>query len=276
MPALLAGQVDAGRLAEAEARAPTGRSARCPSRRPILIAPTLLDCARICAVVSVSSPRACGVAGSCGRRPGSAAARSKRRVGRDEALLRARPATVNGLERRARLVGRSRRRGSARAYGGAPPRSLASTRGQLASARISPVRGSITIAVAPFGLVASAPTPASTASTRSWIVASSVSCERRCPAASGCVVARSTIGWPSASLTIAALAVACRAAASLSRVLEARRGPCRRCRPCRAPARPASRAGRCGGWPGVERRCPAIFSFCDLAGAGRPAASRAR
>ena len=59
-PALLAGQVDAGRAAEAEAVDPVARRGRpraCCSRSAIVIAPTLIDCDRICAVVSVTQPR---------------------------------------------------------------------------------------------------------------------------------------------------------------------------------------------------------------------------
>ena len=52
----LAGQFDAGGRAEAEAVDPGVEVGRRPRSLPIWIAPTLLDWARISAVVSVSSP----------------------------------------------------------------------------------------------------------------------------------------------------------------------------------------------------------------------------
>ena len=81
---------------------------------------------------------------------------------------------------------------------GAAARSLGSTRGQLAMARIAPLRGSITSAVAPLGLW-SRPTWLSTASVRSCSAASMVSF-RSSPGLARLVSARLTV-WPVASLT---------------------------------------------------------------------------
>jgi hypothetical protein len=84
------------------------------------------------------------------------------------------------------------------AYAGAAHGLFASTRGQFASASTSLSRGSMTIAVAPFGRYAR-PTLASTCSTSSWIAASIVS-SSRAPGRAG-RVSRTLIDWPSASLT---------------------------------------------------------------------------
>ena len=77
--------------------------------------------------------------------------------------------------------------------------SLALIRGQLASARIAPVLGFITIAVALWGEYV-APTPASTCSTSLWSGADSV----RCSDLPGSIsrTLSTAIVWPRASLTI--------------------------------------------------------------------------
>ena len=101
--ALLAGQVDAGRACRSRTCAPSSRSAACPSRRPILIAPTLLDWARICAVRQRLGAARVRLAD---RAVGDLDLRRQveRRVGRDRAVLQ-RARDGERLERRARLVG---------------------------------------------------------------------------------------------------------------------------------------------------------------------------
>ena len=93
-------------------------------------------------------------------------------VGRDQALLQ-RARDRDRLEGGAGFVVEADGAVLER-VGGAAPGSLALTCGQLASARIAPLRGSITIAVASFGLNACATAP-STSSVRCWMLASSVS-----------------------------------------------------------------------------------------------------
>ena len=90
---------------------------------------------------------------------------------------------------------------------------------------------------------------------------------------------RTLIGSPSASRTMwRSPSTPC--SSVVVRVLEARRGPCRRCRPCRAPATRASRAGRRGGSRARRRgpRCSARGSCAPAcsAGGGRGRRSRCR
>ena len=113
-----------------------------------LSVPTLEDCARMSAAVNVSGPRVVGLADHA---VGHLDLRRnvERGVGTDQALLD-RPGHGEGLEGRAWLVARRDRAVLARVRRGLPT-SLASTRGQLAIASSSPLRGSMTRAVAARG-----------------------------------------------------------------------------------------------------------------------------
>ena len=172
MPGLLAGQVDAGGRAEAEAPHPRVEAVA-PRAAPILIAPTLLDCARICAVVSVSV----GVFGVVvDRAVGDLDLIGDVEAGlrRDQPLLK-RAGDGHDLERRAGFVVEADGAVLERFGGEAAPGSLALTCGQLASARIAPLsrvhddRGGV------FGAEHLPPTAPSTSSVRCWMLASSVS-----------------------------------------------------------------------------------------------------
>ena len=94
-------------------------------------------------------------------------------VGRDQARLQ-RPGDRHDLERRARFVGEADGAVAQRLRRGGTPGRWRSTCGQFATARTAPLRGSITIAVASFGLNTCATAP-STSSVRCWMFASSVS-----------------------------------------------------------------------------------------------------
>ena len=109
------------------------------------------------------------------------------------------PATVNGLERRARLVDEAHRALLRRVGRRVRRGRLASTRGQSASARIALVAGSMTIAVAPFGLPLRADLREDVLD-----LALQLRVERELRSLPGTarLVSCRTIGAPSASLTI--------------------------------------------------------------------------
>ena len=192
---LLAGQVDAGRLAEAPLWIQASNGAVL-SLWAISTAPMFEEYLEDVA----DRPRLIAVGlGVLDLAVGDLEDRREveHRVRRDLAVLQ-RCGDRERLEGRARLVGGADRAVLARVRRAPRRARWRSPRGQLASARIAPLLGSMTIAVAPLGFHV-LPTSLSTCSARSWMLASSV---RRTlwPGRTG-LVSRISIGSPIASLT---------------------------------------------------------------------------